>query len=104
MKISFVNYYHFHLFWENRYELQEDQSLLGEDEFAYDSDWVKDQIKSCLDFWMGNREASYPSMDERWKCNFCKFTSVCPARSDPLGSPSKTESGNILSPNSPPHK
>lgn len=86
-----------------RYELQEDQSLLGEDEFAYDSDWVKDQIKSCLDFWMGNREASYPSMEERWKCNFCKFTSVCPARSDPLGSPSKTESGNILSPNSP-HK
>ncbi|KAL8496742.1 hypothetical protein ACS0TY_020423 [Phlomoides rotata] len=86
-----------------RYELQEDQSLLGEDEFAYDSDWVKDQIKSCLDFWVGNREASYPSVEERWKCNFCKFASVCPARSDPPGSSSKPESGDILSPNSP-HK
>lgn len=88
------------IFGRNRYELQKDQSLLGEDEFTYDPDWVKDQIKSCLDFWMGNREASYPSLEERWKCNFCKFASVCPA---PARSPSKSESGGILSPNSP-HK
>ncbi|KAL0460235.1 UNVERIFIED_CONTAM: Exonuclease V, chloroplastic [Sesamum latifolium] len=43
-----------------RYELQEDQSLLGEDEFAYEPKWVKDQVKSSLEFWLGEREASYP--------------------------------------------
>lgn len=64
-----------------RYELQEDQSLLGEDEFAYEPDWLKNQIKSCLEFWMGEREANYPSTDERWKCRFCKFAPQCPVNS-----------------------
>ncbi|KAL1558582.1 exonuclease V, chloroplastic [Salvia divinorum] len=72
-----------------RYELQEDHSLLGEDEFVYDPDLVKDQIKSCLEFWLGKREASYPPMEELWKCKFCKFASVCPIYSDPDDSPIK---------------
>ncbi|CAN6706736.1 unnamed protein product [Malus baccata var. baccata] len=46
--------------------LQKDHSLLGEDEFAYDSDWVKNQIQGCLEFWLGK---------------FCQYSSVCPARS-----------------------
>ncbi|KAK6163270.1 hypothetical protein DH2020_000134 [Rehmannia glutinosa] len=74
-----------------RYELQEDNSLLGEDEFAYEPDWVKDQIKSCLEFWLGKRKATYPPTDERWKCRFCKFASVCPVNPNPNSSPSKTE-------------
>lgn len=90
-------------FWGHRYELQEDQSLLGEDEFGYEPDWLKDQIRSCLEFWLGKREASYPPLDERWKCKFCKFASVCPANSNPYGSPSKTKSEDILSPDLP-HK
>lgn len=82
----------------NRYELQEDQSLLGEDEFAYDLDLVKNQINSCLEFWMGKREAGYPPMDELWKCKFCKFASVCPINSDLNDSPRKTVSEEIPSP------
>ncbi|CAH9108901.1 unnamed protein product [Cuscuta epithymum] len=64
-----------------RYELQEDESLLGEDEFEHDSDWVNGQIKSCLEFWRGDREASFTPMEERWKCRSCKFASVCPSTS-----------------------
>ncbi|KAK6142033.1 hypothetical protein DH2020_013862 [Rehmannia glutinosa] len=84
-----------------RYELQEDNSLLGEDEFAYEPDWVKDQIKSCLEFWLGKREATYPPTDERWKCRFCKFASVCPVSANPNSSPSKTENEDVVSPELP---
>lgn len=84
-----------------RYELQEDQSLLGEDEFSYDPDLVKDQINSCLEFWLGTRKASYPPMEELWKCKFCKFASVCPVNADPNDSPSKTKSEDVPSPDLP---
>ncbi|KAJ8551845.1 hypothetical protein K7X08_028288 [Anisodus acutangulus] len=73
-----------------RYELQEDQSLLGEDQFEYDLDWVKGQIKSSLEVWRGEREASYTSEDERWKCRSCKFASECPAINS--GSPRRKDS------------
>ncbi|KAK4408912.1 Exonuclease V, chloroplastic [Sesamum angolense] len=84
-----------------RYELQEDQSLLGEDEFAYEPKWVKDQVKSCLEFWLGEREASYPQWMKRWKCRSCKFASTCAANSNPDGSSSKTKNEDILSPETP---
>ncbi|KAK4358752.1 hypothetical protein RND71_020981 [Anisodus tanguticus] len=73
-----------------RYELQEDQSLLGEDQFEYDLDWVKGQIKSSLEVWRGEREASYTPEDERWKCRSCKFASECPASNS--GSPRRKDS------------
>ncbi|CAA3007515.1 exonuclease V, chloroplastic [Olea europaea subsp. europaea] len=69
-----------------RYELQADQSLIGEDEFAYDCEWVKGQIKSSLEFWVGERKASYTPTEERWKCRFCKFANVCPGNSNPNAS------------------
>ncbi|OIW08584.1 hypothetical protein TanjilG_03260 [Lupinus angustifolius] len=65
-----------------RYEYQKDHSLLGEDKFAYDSVWLKNQICCCLEFWHGEREASYASEDERWKCGFCQFANVCPLYTD----------------------
>ncbi|KAI3518638.1 hypothetical protein L1887_07444 [Cichorium endivia] len=61
-----------------RYEYQKDQSLIGENEFMYDSDWVTGQIKSSIEFWKGEREANYALEDERWKCRFCKYESKCP--------------------------
>ncbi|XP_062015836.1 exonuclease V, chloroplastic-like [Rosa rugosa] len=64
-----------------RYELQKDHSLIGEDKFSYDSDWVEKQIQFSLEFWLGEREASYTPEEERWKCNFCQFASTCPAKS-----------------------
>ncbi|KAL5056038.1 hypothetical protein RYX36_036720 [Vicia faba] len=65
-----------------RYEYQKDHSLLCEDKFAYDSEWLKDQIHSCLEFWLGDQEATYVHEDERWKCRFCQYAPVCPANTD----------------------
>lgn len=65
-----------------RYEYQKDHSLLCEDKFAYDSEWLKNQIRCCLEFWLGKREASYVDEEERWKCRFCQFSTVCPAYTD----------------------
>lgn len=63
-----------------RYEYQKDQSLISENEFSYESDWVTDQIRSSLEFWKGDREASYAPEDERWKCKHCKYASRCPVQ------------------------
>ncbi|MCL7027186.1 hypothetical protein MKW94_016997 [Papaver nudicaule] len=60
-----------------RYEFQGDQSLLGEDNFTYDHTWLIGQIKYCLEFWLGEREADFVPQEERWKCRSCKFASVC---------------------------
>ncbi|KAF6134721.1 hypothetical protein GIB67_002122 [Kingdonia uniflora] len=61
-----------------RYEFQGDNSLIGEERFTYDFDWLTSQIKSSLEFWMGEREANYVPPEERWKCRFCKFSLICP--------------------------
>ncbi|KAF2300525.1 hypothetical protein GH714_013942 [Hevea brasiliensis] len=78
-----------------RYELQRDNSIIGEDRFAYDPDWLNSQIQACLEFWLGEREASFTSEEERWKCQFCQFASECPTNtistvksSSPNSSPS----------------
>ncbi|PON62324.1 Exonuclease V [Parasponia andersonii] len=65
-----------------RYESQQDNSVLGEDHFAYDFDWLEKQIHGCLEFWHGEREASYTPEEERWKCQFCQFASVCPTNAN----------------------
>ncbi|KAL6204761.1 hypothetical protein ACLB2K_022028 [Fragaria x ananassa] len=72
-----------------RYELQKDHSVIGEDEFPYDSDGFKKQLQFSLEFWQGKREASYIPVEERWKCNLCHFTSNCPA------APAKSTSSNL---------
>ncbi|XP_076930149.1 exonuclease V, chloroplastic-like [Bidens hawaiensis] len=61
-----------------RYEYQEDQSLIGENQYLYDSDWVTDKIRSSLEFWNGEREANYAPENERWKCKHCKYAPRCP--------------------------
>ncbi|XVF04966.1 hypothetical protein REPUB_Repub05bG0129500 [Reevesia pubescens] len=66
-----------------RYELQKDESVVGEDQFAYDEDWLKKQIQGGLEFWLGEREASYTPEEERWKCRHCQFASVCPGNPSP---------------------
>lgn len=65
-----------------RYELQEDNSLIGEDEFTYDDNWLKAQIQSSLEFWQGEREARFTPQKEQWKCQYCQFASVCPSQTD----------------------
>lgn len=69
-----------------RYESQHDRSLIGEDSFEYDSEWVKSQIRSCFEFWQGKREANYTPEEERWKCRHCSFASVCPTNAKPSSS------------------
>ncbi|KAK2433983.1 exonuclease V, chloroplastic [Trifolium repens] len=68
-----------------RYEYQKDHSLLCEDKFTYDSEWLNNQIGSCLEFWLGEREAAYVHEEERWKCRFCQYATVCPAYTDSKG-------------------
>ncbi|TYI37155.1 hypothetical protein ES332_A03G192700v1 [Gossypium tomentosum] len=83
-----------------RYELQKDQSVLGEDEFAYDPDWLKRQIQSNLEFWLGEREASYTPQEERWKCRHYQFASICsgnPFPKIPRGSSSSSDYGSSSS-------
>lgn len=77
-----------------RYEYQKDHSLLGEDRFAYDPDWLKNQIRSCLEFWLGEREAACTPEEERWKCRYCQFATACPAYTDGEGmvSPKRNDS------------
>ncbi|XP_073050650.1 exonuclease V, chloroplastic-like [Primulina eburnea] len=81
-----------------RYELQEDQSLLGEDQFDYEPAWFESQIKSCMEFWQGEREAIFTPTEERWKCKFCKFSSRCPANSNMDHSATPLENEDFLSP------
>ncbi|XP_074303486.1 exonuclease V, chloroplastic [Silene latifolia] len=65
-----------------RYELQDDNSLIAEDEFSYDDDWLNGQISSSLEFWQGQREAKYVLENEVWKCRFCQFARYCPSQTD----------------------
>ncbi|XP_022730596.1 exonuclease V, chloroplastic-like [Durio zibethinus] len=82
-----------------RYELQKDQSVLGEDQFAYDPDWLKKQIRGSLEFWLGERDASYTPEEERWKCRHCQFRSICPGNPNP-NSPRSSSSSDDSSPSS----
>lgn len=74
-----------------RYEYQKDHSLLGEERFAYDSEWLRIQIQGCLEFWIGERDAAYPPEDERWKCQYCQYASVCPVNSESGVSPASDD-------------
>lgn len=60
-----------------RYEWQKDKSLLGQDLFEYETEWVEDNLRHYLEYWNGKRPPN--AVDERWKCSFCDFSSVCPA-------------------------
>ncbi|XP_044482623.1 exonuclease V, chloroplastic isoform X2 [Mangifera indica] len=60
-----------------RYEFQKDESLVVEEKFSYDQNWLKSQIQNCLEFWKGEREANYTPVEERWKCQFCQFARMC---------------------------
>ncbi|KAL9413062.1 hypothetical protein AB3S75_041687 [Citrus x aurantiifolia] len=82
-----------------RYEFQKDQSLLGEEKFAYDYDLFNSQIEVCLEFWKGERGASFTPLEDRWKCRYCQFESVCPAVLKPeiTPIPSQTDCNNTPS-------
>lgn len=69
-------------FFPNRYECQQDNSVIGEDQFTHDSDWLKKQINGSLEFWRGEREARFTPEEERWKCRVCQFASICPANAN----------------------
>ncbi|KAM7280879.1 hypothetical protein ACFE04_008013 [Oxalis oulophora] len=75
-----------------RYELQKDNSMIGEDKFTYNSDFLESQIHTSLEFWRGERQPSYAAVDERWKCRFCQFFSRCDLNPDSTtqSSPKKT--------------
>ncbi|KAF5751527.1 hypothetical protein HS088_TW02G00541 [Tripterygium wilfordii] len=82
-----------------RYELQRDNTVLGEDHFTYDPDWVKSQLQGCLEFWLGERKANFILEEEQWKCRYCQFASVCPANSKPDTTPSLEKTNPNGTPN-----
>lgn len=65
-----------------RYESQRDHSVLVEEKITYDEGWVKSEIGSCLELWLGQREARYVAEDEQWKCGYCDFVSECQGYTD----------------------
>lgn len=62
-----------------RYEWQADRSLLGQDEFDIEREWLDLRIGWHLEFWHGLREPAYVPEDETWKCRYCAFAELCPA-------------------------
>lgn len=62
-----------------RYEWQADRSLLGQDEFYIEREWLDLRIGWHLEFWHGLREPAYVPEDETWKCRYCAFAELCPA-------------------------
>ncbi|KAJ0020825.1 hypothetical protein Pint_32222 [Pistacia integerrima] len=80
-----------------RYEFQKDQSLIGEDKFYYDENWLKSRIEDCLEFWRGEREASYTPVEDRWKCQFCQFAPVCSGNPKPESTPSSSQADSNTS-------
>lgn len=62
-----------------RYEWQADRSLLGQDEFDIEREWLDLRINWHLEFWHGLREPAYVPEDETWKCRYCTFAELCPA-------------------------
>ncbi|KAL2635259.1 hypothetical protein R1flu_006738 [Riccia fluitans] len=63
-----------------RYEWQADESLLGEDEFDYEHDWLMEKWQWHLEFWKGRRQAALVPDDESWKCRHCPFVEICKPR------------------------
>lgn len=61
-----------------RYEWQADRSLLGQDEFDIEREWLDLRIAWHLEFWHGLREPAYVPEDETWKCRYCAFAELCP--------------------------
>ncbi|KAG0554262.1 hypothetical protein KC19_12G077600 [Ceratodon purpureus] len=61
-----------------RYEWQADRSLLGQDEFDIEREWLDLRIGWHLEFWHGLREPAYVPEDETWKCRYCAFAELCP--------------------------
>ncbi|KAJ4837993.1 hypothetical protein Tsubulata_041383 [Turnera subulata] len=81
-----------------RYEFQKDNSIIGEDQFMYDPDWLESQIQGSFQFWRGEREAYYAAEEERWKCRYCQFASVCPINANSETSSNKAETSEDISP------
>ncbi|KAL3692413.1 hypothetical protein R1sor_006064 [Riccia sorocarpa] len=69
-----------------RYEWQADQSLLGQDEFDYEHEWLMDKWQWHLEFWKGRRQASAVPEEESWKCRHCSFLEVCKPMKEPIDS------------------
>jgi exonuclease V len=59
------------------YEFQEDGSLIGKDEFSFDSKTFWENIDFCEGFWIGERKAMPVGEYNSWKCNYCEYRQDC---------------------------
>lgn len=51
--------------------------VVGTEMVAYDGEWLDECINYALGFWLGVRESSAVSWDERFKCGYCCYSDTC---------------------------
>lgn len=56
-----------------RYKFQQNRTLIGIDEFSFESHSFQKDCNFVEEFWLGKREANPVGIDDAWKCNFCEF-------------------------------
>ena len=51
--------------------------VIGTELVLYDREWVDACVKYAVGFWLGIRESSGASWEERFKCAYCQHTDIC---------------------------
>lgn len=57
--------------------------IVGTETVLYDDEWVAGCVKYALGFWLGVRETSAASWDERFKCGYCPYSDACARKPQP---------------------
>ena len=57
--------------------------VIGTETVLYDDEWVNVCVKYALGFWLGVREPSAASWDERFKCGYCPYSDACTRKPQP---------------------
>ena len=60
-----------------QYEYQVTGEVIGVESVDYDEQWMKEMLKSSVDFWNGRRPAKGVDIEDSWKCESCQFRDVC---------------------------
>lgn len=62
---------------ELEYQYQKDKSTLGIIDVEYDEKWLRENILSFSQLWLGKRRARGVDIEDAWKCAQCDYAPVC---------------------------
>eukprot|EP01043_Picozoa_sp_COSAG02_P076592 COSAG02_NODE_16344_length_1091_cov_1.032258_1_plen_177_part_00 len=65
------------------YQAGSKEIVVGTEVVQYDHEWVDGCVKYALGFWLGVRETSAASWDERFKCRYCPYSDACSRKPQP---------------------